>query len=429
MDVKTAFLYGLIEEEVYVEQPIGWEKTGKDGEKLYCRLRKGLYGLKQSPRLWYDRFWEFMSTQGFKPIHADYCVFLHHKTGTIVAVYVDDVLVTGPSKQGIQDLKAALNKEFRMSDLGPVSYYLGIAITRDRQNRTIRLSQEAYIERVVRDHGQWEAHPTYTPMRADFKPEPSPDSYHAEPAFRQQYQSAVGSLMYAMLGTRPDIAYAVAVVSRYSANPSQQHWLCVRQIIRYLRTTMHFQLVYKGKLRALSGYTDSDFAADSTRRSTSGYLFNVGSAPICWSSKRQPTVALSTCEAEYAGQTQATKEAMWLKDLLGQIQPDKAGHIPTITIYGDNQGAIALAKNPVHHARTKHMGIQLHWLREQLKAGTVDLEYVHTTEQVADGLTKALPTKPFVQFRRALGLEEPSYRQSKDRMLTDGGPDDKTGDE
>ena len=188
---------------------------------------------------------------------------------------------------------------------------------------------------------------------------------------------------------------------------------------------MHFDLVYRGKLRALSGYTDSNFAADSTRRSTSGYLFNVGSAPICWSSKRQPTVVLSTCEAEYAGQTQAVKEAIWLKELLGQIQPNKSGHIPTVMIYRDNQGVIALAKNPVYHARKKHMGIQLHWLREQLEAGTVDLEYVHTTEQVADGLTKALPNKLFVRFRRAVGLEESPGYQSGDRTLTDGGEIDK----
>ena len=187
---------------------------------------------------------------------------------------------------------------------------------------------------------------------------------------------------------------------------------------------MHFQLVYRGKLRALSGYTDSDFAADSTRRSTSGYLFNVGSAPISWSSKRQPTVALSTCEAEYAGQTQATKEAIWLKELLGQIQPDPAGRIPTVMIYSNNQGAIALAKNPVYYARTKHISIQLHWLREQLKAGTVDLLYINTTEQVANRLIKALPNQPFMQFRRVLGLKEPPRHQSNNRTLTDGGPDD-----
>ena len=155
-------------------------------------------------------------------------MFIHPKTGTIVALYVDDVLITGPSKQGIQDLKSALNKEFRMSDLGPVSFYQGISITRDRQNRTIRLNQKAYLERVVREHGQWESQKTYTPMQVNFRPAPAPEGYEAKADSKQKYQSAVGSLMYAMLGTRPDIAYAVSVVSRYASNPSEEHWRCVR---------------------------------------------------------------------------------------------------------------------------------------------------------------------------------------------------------
>ena len=187
MDVKTAFLYGLIEKEVYVKQPTGWERIGLNGETLFYKLRKGLYSLKQLPRLWYNRFLEFMSKQGFRAIHADYYVFIHPKDGTIVALYVDNVFITGPSKQGIRDLKAALNKEFRMSDLGPVSYYLGITVNRDRQNRTVRLGQTAYLERVIREHGQWEARPSYTPMRQDFKPEPSPEGYQAPDDFRQKY--------------------------------------------------------------------------------------------------------------------------------------------------------------------------------------------------------------------------------------------------
>ena len=415
MDVKTAFLYGLIDEEVYVEQPHGWEKVGED---LCCKLNRALYGLKQSPRLWYYHFFTFMEKQGFRAILADNCVFIG-PDGTIAALYVDDLLITGPSKQGIATLKKALNEQFRMSDLGPVHYYLGMTITRDRQNRTLRLGQQAYVERVVRDHGQWDARPVYTPMETKLKPEPAPEGYEATAELRLKYQSAVGSLMYAMLGTRPDIAYAVSVVSRYAANPTDTHWGLVRRILRYLHTTVHLQLVYRGELKALSGYTDSDFAADSTRRSTAGYVFGIGSAAISWQSKRQPTVALSTCEAEYMGQTQAAKEALWLKQLLGEMRPHEAGNLPAVVIFGDNQGAIALAKNPVYHSRTKHMGIQQHWLREVIRDGQVELEYVPTHEQVADGLTKPLPNEPFKAFRKALGLEPPPGYPNTDRNVAD----------
>ena len=407
MDVKTAFLYGIIQEEVYVEQPHGY----REGNGV-CKLRKALYGLKQAPRVWHDHFSTFMRELGLVPLHADLCVFIHPQTNTIIALYVDDILLVGPSKDHIAQVKKALDQKFKMTDLGPIHYYLGMTVTRDRPNRTLRLGQEAYVERVVRDHGQWEAAPCYTPMANVVNVQPAPEGYDASKELRQRYQSAVGSLMYAMLGTRPDIAYAVSVVSRYASNPTEAHWRLVVRILRYLRTSCHFQLCYQNTLQDLSGYTDSDFAGDPTRRSTSGYVFNLGSGAISWSSKRQPTVALSTCEAEYLGQTQAAKEAIWLRQLLDEVQPNKS-HIPTVIIYGDNQGAIALAKNPLFHARTKHMGIQQAFVRERVTAQEIELEYVDTKHQIADGLTKSLPENAFVAFRKALGLEEPPEHLSK----------------
>jgi hypothetical protein len=165
-----------------------------------------------------------------------------------------------------------------------------------------------------------------------------------------------------------------------------------------------WHLTYRGSLQDLIGYTDSDWAGDhATRKSTSGYVYNLGSGAISWSSKRQATVALSTCEAEYIGQTQAAKEAVWLKGLLNEIRPE--GGLQTVIIYGDNQGAIALAKNPLHHGRAKHIDIQHHWVRGQISDGHVDLQYVATDKQVADGLTKALCRDKFESFRALLGLE------------------------
>lgn len=402
MDVKTAFLYGDVEEEIYVEQPTGF--ASEKYPRRVCKLNKALYGLKQSPRVWYNTFADYMREIGLVPIDADYSVFTDPDTGTIVALYVDDVLVTGPSRPDIQRIKDALNAKFKMSDLGPCSYYLGMTVTRDRTNRTLRLGQSAYIERFLRHHGMWESKPQSTPMETSARPLPAEDGYTASAELLKTYQSAVGSLMYAMLGTRPDIAFAVSVVSRYSSNPTEAHYAAVKRIFRYLRATIHWHLTYKGPLQDLIGYTDSDWAGDhDTRRSTSGYIYNLGSGAISWSSKRQATVALSTCEAEYIGQTQAAKEAIWLRGLLSQIRPN--GPLQTVIIFGDNQGAIALAKNPQHHGRVKHIDIQHHWVRGQIADGNVDLKYISTDKQVADGLTKALCRDKFELFRELIGLE------------------------
>ena len=400
MDVKTAFLYGNVQEEIYVQQPDGFSKDNR-----VCKLNKALYGLKQSPRIWYQHFSEYMKELGLVPIESDDSVFMDAKEGTIVALYVDDVLITGPSKAGIQRIKEALKAKFHMSDLGPIAYYLGMTVKRDRAAGIIRLGQEAYVTRFLNHFNCWNLNPASTPLETSRKLVPAEEGYVAPRKLREDYQSAVGSLMYAMLGTRPDIAYAVSLVSRYAANPTPAHWNAVIRIFRYLRGTVHYELVYKGSLQDLIGYTDSDWAGDPSRRSTSGYLFNVGSGAISWSSKRQATVALSTCEAEYIGQTQATKEAIWLKNLLNQLLRPKDSDPKATVIFGDNQGAIALAKNAQFHARTKHMDIAHHFVREKVNDGTVDMQFVPTDKQMADGLTKALCLDKFVAFRDALGVE------------------------
>lgn len=272
---------------------------------------------------------------------------------------MDDVLITDPSRPNIQRIKDTLNAKFKISDLDPCSYYLNMTVTRDRANRTLRLDQSAYIERFLRHHEMWESKPQSTPMETSARPIPAEDDYHASAELIKTYQSAVGSLIYAMLDTRPDIAFAVSVVSRYSSNPTEAHYSIVKRIFRYLRATVHWHLTYKGPLEDLVGYTDSNWAGDhGTRKSTSGYVYNLGSGAISWSSKRQATVALSTCEAEYIGQTQAAKEAIWLRGLLSQIRP--TGALQTVIIFDNNQGAIALTKNPQHHGRVKHIDIQHH---------------------------------------------------------------------
>ena len=206
-----------------------------------------------------------------------------------------------------------------------------------------------------------------------------------------------------MLGTRPDIAYAVSKCSRYMAKPNNSCINAVKRIFRYLRTTIDYELVYEGDSTTLKGFTDASWGDDKeTRRSTSGYVFSLGSGAISWSSKRQRTISLSSCQAELIGQTQATKEAVWLRRLLKELNTSDG--LPTI-IYGDNQAAIALAHNPEFHSKSKHIEIQDFWCREMQREGHVDFKYVSTRDQVADGLTKPLPKPQFEAFCKALGLQ------------------------
>ncbi|KAK9769258.1 putative Integrase catalytic domain-containing protein [Seiridium cardinale] len=404
MDVKTAFLYGSVNEEIYVQQPPEFD----DGTDNVCKLNKALYGLKQAPRIWYETLASFLKTLGFENLDADVGVFA--RGNCYIAVYVDDLLIVGPTITEINDIKDALKTKFQMSDLGEVSYYLGMSVRRNRATRTIYLSQRAYLEKILRDFDMWDgnkaehqqARPVYTPMVDNL--EAPAENFVADAADIHWYQRAIGSLMYAMLGTRPDIAFAVSKCSRYLARPNKDCIRAVQRIFAYLRTTIDLELVYRGDSINLQGFSDADWAGDrETRRSTSGYIFNLGSGAVSWSSKRQPTVSLSSCESELKGQTQATKEAIWLRRLLKELNASK-NDIPTI-IYGDNQGALALAHNPEFHSRSKHLQTQDFFCREQQQAGQVDFKYVNTKDQVADGLTKALGRPEFERFRASIGLE------------------------
>lgn len=398
MDVKTAFLYGKINEIVYMEQPTGLE----DGTRRVCKLNRALYGLKQAPRVWYNTLSTFLREQGFESLDADASVF--HKKGVIIAIYVDDLLITGKDRTEIDALNKALHSRFQMTDLGPVGFYLGMTVTRDRANRILRLGQKSYISKLLQDFGMEECKGQDTPMDVSSKNlVPAPEGYKAPAATISQYQSLIGSLMYAMLGSRPDIAFAVSMVSRFASNPTDEHLAAAKRILRYLKSTIDYELTYKGDLQALTGYSDADYAGDrDTRRSTGGFLFHVGSGIISWSSKRQSTVSLSSCESELKAETQAAKEAVWLHGWLKEILREKQ---VAVVINCDNQGAIALAKNDQFHAKTKHIDTQSKWVKEAVAAGTVELKYISTAEQLADGLTKPLARDPFQRFRRSIGVD------------------------
>lgn len=415
MDVKTAFLNGIIQELIYVHMPPGFKIPG-----MVCMLKKALYGLKQSPRLWYERLSGFLLEKlGLKRLHADHGIFVTQDglKGPIVSSFVDDLNIMAPKGTGlVTRVKDELKTAFSMVDMGPISYYLGLKVERNREKRTLKLSQPTYIDKIVHRFGLGTAKPCNTPMREDYL---VPNEKQATEADIKNYQAMVGSIMFAMIESRPDIAFATSLVSRFAKNPSKAHIEAVKMILRYLHTTRTRGITYGGNSDFnITGYSDSDWAGDKdTRKSTSGFVFKLNNGAVSWSSKRQPTVALSSTESEYMGLTQATKEATWLRLLmteLGLIESnDQSGtEIRTaenecaITVNGDNQGSIALANNPVFHARTKHIDIQHHYIRDEITAGRIKLVYVPTTSMIADGLTKPLSHIKFHRFVDQLQLTD-----------------------
>ena len=394
MDVKTAFLESDLDEEVYVELPAGFEQEG-----MVCRLNKALYGLKQAPRAWFKTLTDFLISIGFIALPEDPSVYKHD--GVFIAIYVDDLLIFGPNKLGIAALKQRLSERFHMTDLGPVAYYLGLEVNRNRREKSISLSQVTYLRKIIADFKFEGLRGAMTPMEPDVILQPAADDYQAESSLKARYQSAVGSLMYLMLGTRPDIAFAVSQVARFASNPSAEHWTAVQRIFRYLKKHPNLGLVFSGD--ELLGYTDANWARDNDRRSTGGYLYKLGGAAISWSSKRQSTIALSSCEAEYMAASEAAKEAIWLSRLLNQL-----GYIrdsSQVVIQADNKSAIALANNPMHHGRSKHIELRHHFIREKVAEGAIKLTFVPTLEEAADGLTKPLGGIAFSKFIKELGLQ------------------------
>jgi len=406
MDVKTAFLHGDLEEDIYMVQPEGFETPGKEG--LVCKLEKSLYGLKQAPRQWYMKFDKFMCDRGFQRGDTDHCCYYKNNGDTyiILLLYVDDMLITGANMSEINKLKKELSREFEMKDLGAANQILGMRITRDRAAGTLTLSQEKYIKKVLERFRVDDAKPRSTPLGAHFKLSKgqSPKTTEEKQQMaRVPYASAVGSLMYAMVCTRPDIAHAVGVVSRFMANPGIEHWEAIKWLLRYLKGTSNMALCYKRNGTILQGFVDADLGGDvDSRKSTSGYVFTMGGTAVSWMSRLQKCVALSTTEAEYVAISEAGKEMVWLLTFLKEIGKDQRCR----ALYTDSQSALCLAKNPVFHSRTKHIQLKYHYIRELVKDGTISLEKIQGTKNPADMLTKEVPIDKLRLCAASVGLVE-----------------------
>jgi hypothetical protein len=299
-----------------------------------------------------------------------------------------------------------VNGKYRLTDLGPCKWLLGIKVDRNLENGTIALSQHAYIDSIITRFNFDDLKPSSTPMDPS-----SPLTNSQSPKMLADiakmknvpYREAVGSLMYAAMGTRPDIAFATSTVAQFLENPGWPHWGAVKRIFRYLKGSRNVSLVYGGQKDDLRGWSDADGASQEHRRAISGYVFMVDGGAVSWCSKKQELVTLSTAEAEYVAMTHAAKEALWLRTLFGEVF---GNIVEATTIFGDNKSAIALATSGQYHSRTKHIDIRYHFIRYIIDAGSIKLVYCPTNEQTADALTKALPSLKIKHFGKEMGLYE-----------------------
>jgi len=399
LDVNNAFLNGILEEEVYMQQPQGFEHSDST---LVCILHKALYGLKQAPRQWFERLTTALVQFGFQASKCDPSLFTYAKQKQVVylLVYVDDIIITGSSSSSVSALVQQLDSVFSLKQLGMLEYFLGIEVEH-LPNNSLLLTQSKYIKDLLAKTHMLACNPINTPMVSNCKLSKIGSDTFSDPSL---YRSVVGSLQYATI-TRPEIAYSVNKVCQFMSSPLESNWVAVKRILRYLKGTLTFGLQLHPapihKPLSLHVFCDADWAADpDDRRSTSGAAIFFGPNLISWWSKKQPVVARSSTEAEYRALAQATADALWVQTLLQELTVP----FSTPTVYCDNQSAVLLSHNPILHTRTKHMEINLFFVREKVIAKQLSIVHIPGTDQWADILTKPVSTSKFLLMRSKLNV-------------------------
>ena len=343
-----------------------------------------------------------LKSLGFEKSTLEHAMYKRGK-GTsclLVGVYVDDFLIAGADEGEVAKFKLQMKELFKMSDLGLLSYYLGIEVK--QKAGVVTLCQESYAKKILERCGMEECNPSHVPMEPRLKLSKISESPGVDAT---EYRSIVGSLRY-LVNTRPDLAYSVGIVSRYMEAPTTEHMSAIKHILRYIKGTTNFGCVYSrddgGKVK-LHGYSDSDMAGDvDDRKSTSGVIYFHGKSPVSWLSQKQRIVAQSSCEAEYIAVATAASQGVWLSRLLGDLtnqEPEK------VVLKIDNKSAISLCKNPVHHERSKHIDTKYHYIRECVEEKRIDVNYVGTDDQLADILTKSLGRLKFLEMRQKIGVQ------------------------
>ena len=348
---------------------------GRKGETRVCKLHKSLYGLKQASRQWFIKLSTALKTAGFHQSLSDYSLFVRSHQGNFLAllIYVDDVILAGNNLQDIEDTKLLLSKQFKLKDLGKLKYFLGIEVARSQHG--ISLSQRKYALEILEDSGFLGVKPSQSPLEQNISLTQSDGALLEDGSI---YRRLVGRLIYLTI-TRPDLTYAVHILSQFMDKPRQPHLEAAHKVLKYIKRTpgQGILLPSTGSLQ-LQAFCDADWTrCRDTRRSVTGYCILLGNAPVSWKTKKQTTISRSSAVAEYRSMATTCCEITWLKNILKDLKIDH-GH--PVTLFCDNQAAMHIASNPVFHERTKHIEIDCHLIREKIQEGIIQTTYIRTTE-------------------------------------------------
>ena len=410
MDVKTAFLNGKLDEDVYMLQPQGFEDPNNSNK--VCKLQRAIYGLKQASRSLNKRFDEEVKTFGFIQSKEEPCIYKKVSGSSVMflILYVDDILLMGNDTTLMEQTKDSLKTSFSMKDMGEAQYILGIKIYRDRLRRLIGLSQKVYIDKILERFQMEKSKKGNVPMSTGVqlnKSQCASTQKDIEYMKDVPYASAIGSIMYAMTCTRPDVAYALSMTSRHQALPGPAHWTAVKNILRYLNRTKNKFLVYGGQKELIvKGYSDASFMTDhDDKRSQSGYVFLLNGGAVSWRSWKQSTTADSTTAAEVMAVAEASKEGVWTKKFLEELGVVSSSSGP-LELFCDNSASISQIKEPKSHHKTKYMDRKYFVTRDFIDEGKISLMWVDTQSNTADPLTKALSQAKGEMHFETMGLQD-----------------------
>ncbi|XP_020684057.1 uncharacterized protein LOC110100751 [Dendrobium catenatum] len=393
LDVVNAFLHGNLTETIYMSQPQGFQDP--QNPTHVCKLHKALYGLKQAPRQWFATLSSFLHTIGFHISSADPSFFIYNQHGIHIylLIYVDDILISGSDSQFISNLLQQLQQKFQIRNLGMLSQFLGITFTRSPTE--YHLTQQSYLEQLLSNAAMSSCKPLTTPLLLKWPTDPNLQANYTQ---QDHFRHIVGSLQF-LTNTRPDIAFAVNKICQHMHQPSIGHFQLLKRILIYLKGTTSLGLFLPKTDLNLTAFADSDWAGDAIdRKSTTGYCIFLGSALISWSVKKQSTVARSSTEAEYRSLAASAADVIWLRRLCQEFSIN----LPSTPLYCDNISAMSLASNPIFHARTKHIEIDHHFIRDCVQAKHIIIHHVSSVDQIADIFTKPLHSQRLAQLRSKL---------------------------
>ena len=379
---------------------IEWlENSWAVNHPMICKLKKSFYGWKQVPHLWYKHIDSSLKALGFTSTNSDSNINISNTKNIIILLHVDDLLLISPSLPNLTIIKTHLADTHRMTDLGPVRQFLGIKLSQIIEHSGLQywtMHQQWFISTIPSRFGMSACKGIATPLDKGKLLSKADQEYKSTLTAQQGYQKLIGSLMYLMMGTRPDHAYTVSTLRKFNCNPTTEHYIAAKRVLRYIQSTAKLQLTSMlGTESQLEGFSDSDWAGDEDdSKSTSGYPFQLSGGTICLKSRKQSLIALSSTEAQYISLAETTKEATWLRELYQEIcfrQSLNKSSIPSsILIHADNQAAIQMAKIPRFHERTKHISIRYHYVHFAIDNQLITLDYIPTADNPADILTQAL---------------------------------------